>query len=455
MLLNKKQLILLSVMCLAIFPLQAQVSNEIAKMSLKQCIDYGLKHHPSVRIARNATAKSNQQAKELLSQYLPQINANAGIDDNIKLQQTIIPEGTFGPGTPEQRVAFGTQWNSSMIVQADQTILNVSLLTGLKANKPNIELAKVNEEENNQNIIYSIANAYYQIIVTQKQLELLQTNKIQFEKILKVTELQAEQGVAKKVDVKQVQVNLNNVLSAISIAENNLKLAENTLKNYMGFPQDVALKITDADNWIKSDVVLKEEVEFDFSQTIGFKQQNLQISLYEINKKRIFNQIYPTISAYGRYGALGFGQEFQKAFDPLLDFSVVGVKLSWQLFTGLHRDAQYRMANIDLLNAKENLRLSEELTGLRFQNAKLQLNRAKNNISNNKENMELAKEVYDNTTLQYNNGVANLSQLLNAELSYREAQNIYINAMLEYYLADLEIQRTNGTLSEFYNAIEK
>src|SRR5690606_21278415 len=205
---------------------------------------------------------------------------------------------------------------------------------------------------------------------------------------------------------------------------------------------------------VKDNIILKEDVPFDYQQTISYKQQNLQINLYEINKKRIFNQIYPTLSAYGRYGALGFGQEFNKAFDPLLDFSVVGVKLSWQIFTGLRRDAQYRMANIDLQTAKDNLYLNEELTSLRFQNAKLMMNRAQNNIASNKENMELAKEVYDNTTLQYNNGVANLSQLLNAELSYREAQNIYINAMLEYYLADLEIQKTNGTLRSFYNAIE-
>ncbi len=454
--LHKKWLLtLLPAILLTVQSVQAQAPAETANMSLKQCISFGLKHHPTVRIAQNATLKSNQQAKELLSQYLPQVNGSAGIDDNIKLQQTVIPAGTFGPGTPEQRVAFGMQWNSSLVVQAEQTLIDVSLLTGLKANKPNIKLAEVNEEENNLNIIYSISNAYYQIIVTQKQLELLQNNKKQFEKILRVTELQAEQGVAKKVDVKQVQVNLNNVLSAISIAENNLKLAGNTLKNYMGMPQDITLNLTDADHWVKDDVVIKENAEFDFTQTIAYQQQNLQINLYEINKKRIFNQIYPTLSAYGRYGALGFGQEFNKAFDPLLDFGVVGVKLSWQLFTGLRRDAQYRMANLDLLTAKDNLRLSEELTGLRFQNATLQLNRAKNNIANNKENMELAKEVYDNTTLQYNNGVANLSQLLNAELSYREAQNIYINAMLEYYLADLEIQKTNGTLREFYNTIEK
>src|SRR5690606_19653923 len=117
--------------------------------------------------------KAHQAGREALSGYLPQVNVSAGIDDNIKLQQTIIPAGTFGPGTPEQRVAFGTQWNTTVMAQADQKIYDQSLITGLKANKPNNEIAAWNEVKNNQQIIYDISSAYFRILVARRQLELL------------------------------------------------------------------------------------------------------------------------------------------------------------------------------------------------------------------------------------------------------------------------------------------
>lgn len=68
--------------------------------------------------------------------------------------------------------------------------------------------------------------------------------------------------------------------------------------------------------------------------------------------------------------------------------------------------------------------------------------------------MELAREVFDNTTLQYNEGVASLAELLNAELAFREAQNNYISALVEFYKADLDVQKSNNTLTEFYNNLK-
>jgi len=97
--------------------------------------------------------------------------------------------------------------------------------------------------------------------------------------------------------------------------------------------------------------------------------------------------------------------------------------------------------------------LNESIQTLQFQNADAQVKRAQFTIQTNKNNMDLASEVYENTTLQYKQGVASLSYLLNAELSYREAQNNYINSLLDYYLADLDVEKANGTLQHYYQQL--
>lgn len=431
-----------------------QNQEQAMKMTLKECIDYGLHNHRSVAINKNNIAATREKAREALSQYLPQVNVSAGLDYNLKLQQNIIPAGSFPGQTEEQRITFGTKYNSTQMVQLDQKIYDQSLLTGLQANKSNNELAEITAEQNNQNLIYNISSSYYQILVAQKQLDLLYSNKGRFEKILKVTQLQAEQGVIKKVDVKQVQVNLNNVLSQISVTENNLKLAKNTLKNNIGLSQTQDIVITDTAKWLGNTPAVKMYGAFDYKQTLAFQQQKLQINMYDINRKSIKDQAFPTLSLYGRYGANGFGSEnIGQAYNPVLDYSAVGVKLSWSIFTGFRRNAQYKQAVIDLDNARENLKLNEDLQNLQFQNAGAAMARAQSTIATNKSNMELASEVYENATLQYRQGVSNLGDLLNAELSYREAQNNYINSLLDFYLADLDVQKSNGTLRDYYQGL--
>lgn len=450
----QSKIITVLMVSLAFLPFAGNAQQqEIRPFTLKECIQYGLEHHPSVRIYENNVEKAHQTARESLSSYLPQVNIAASLDDNIKLQQTIIPAGTFGPGTPEQRVAFGTQYGSTMMVQLDQKIYDQSLLIGIKANKPNNEYAALQQAQNKEDLIYNIASAYYQILVAQKQLNLLESNKARFEQILKVTTLQAEQGVAKKVDVKQVQVNLNNVLSQISTTENNLEIALNTLKNNIGLDAEDSIVLSDTGKWLNQSPSLAPYPEFNYDNTLSAQLQKVQIELYDLQRKSIKAQVIPTLSAYARYGANGFGENLSDAYNPLLDYSAIGIKLSWNIFTGFRRDAQYKGAVLDRNNAMENYNLNESLQKLQYQNAEASSNEARTTILTNRQNMQLAEEVYDNTTLQYRQGVASLSDLLNAELSYKEAQNNYISSLLNYYIADLAVQKANGKLEQYFNQL--
>lgn len=430
-------------------PSQAQEQENLI-INLKKSIEIGLEQHPNVEMFKNNVRKAKQTKKEGLSAYLPQVNAEIGLEDNIKLPVQIIPAGTFGPGTPEQEVAFGMKYNSTLVAQVNQTIYNQSYIQGIRAAKPHAELAELQKEKNDEDIIYDIATAYFQILVAKRQLSLLESNKVRLERILSVTTLQADQGVAKRIDIKQVNVNLNNVLAQIALIERNILLAENALKFNMGIPLNQNISIEDEDYWLDNKPSIKLYNEFQVENSYDLQMMDKQIELLDINSKMIRDQAFPSLSAFARYGASGFGQDLNTAFDPLRDFSMVGLKLNWSIFTGLRRDAQYKMAKIEVDNARINKRFTEQALNLQFQNAEAQLIRAQTMIHTSESNMELAEEVYDNTSLQHREGLASLSDLLNAELAYREAQTNYITALLDYYLADLAVQKTNGTLKNYY-----
>lgn len=419
--------------------------------TLKECIEYGLKHHPSLNVARNNRANAKQASIEAVSGYLPQVNINGDFTDNLKLQTNIIPPGPLGP--TETKVTFGNKYSSTVTAQAEQALYNQALLTGIKANKPNQEIAALNEEQTKQTLIYNIASSYYQVITIQKQLELLQGNKERIEKLLKISQLQAEAGVAKKVDVKQVQVNLNNVESQLSVAQSNLQYANNSLKNAMGIFENVQITLSDTAKWLNYTPQVSSMPDFRFKSTIDYKLQEQQITLYDLNAKSIRAGSLPTLSAFARYGANGFGADVEKVFARQFDYSAIGLKLTWNIFSGLRRNAQYQQAIFDRDNARLNLAINTANQNLQYQNAVTQFNQAQSTLGTNKENVDLAIQVYENASLQYKEGVGTMADLLNAESSYRDAQNNYIQSLINYYLAQLDVERTNSTLNDYYTKL--
>jgi outer membrane protein TolC len=421
--------------------------------SLKECIDYGLKHHGSQRVYQNKKQQADEMAREALSDYLPQVNGTATLDDNLKLQTNIIPAGAFSP--TETKIQFGTPYNSGFVVQLDQPIYNQAYLIGIKAAKPNQDIADLNIQQNTQDIIYNIANSYYRVIVSQKQLALYTDNKARFERLLRIANLQAEQGTVKKVDVKQVQVNLNNVLSQISVAENNYNLSLNTLKNYMGLKQDEQVYLTDTARWLESNVQESSgsKADFAYEKTIEYKLQKSQIMLYDLQQRRVRAGNLPVLSGYARYGANGFGTVLHEAYDRMFDYSAIGLKLTLNLFDGFRRNAQYKQALYDLYNARENLTLNQMSKELAFDNAIVVMERNKSTTATNKSNMELASEVYENVTTQFKLGASSLTELLNAESSYRDAQNNYLQSLLNFYISQLDVERTKATLDTYAQSL--
>jgi outer membrane protein TolC len=65
--------------------------------------------------------------------------------------------------------------------------------------------------------------------------------------------------------------------------------------------------------------------------------------------------------------------------------------------------------------------------------------------------MKLAQEVFTNTQNNYNNGLATLTDLLNAETSLTEANNNYSSALLNYRLAEVQLIKSQGQLKSLLN----
>ncbi|WP_138991213.1 TolC family protein [Larkinella sp. C7] len=441
---KKIVVLLVSLSITASLPGWAQTS-----WSLKKCIDYGLQHFGTVKIASYQVETANQQARQALGLYLPQVSGSASFTDNVKLQTSVIPAG---PLTPEPiRVVFGQKYQNNVVAQATQPIYDRALLLGLKANKPNQQLAELNNRQTREDVIYNITSNYYQVFISQQQIALLKDNLERTQQVLNILKLQRDNGVIQPVDYTNTEVSYNNTRSQLSLAENDVNLALNRLKYQMGLSQDQPLTLSDSLLMRVAPVV--EQTQFDAKNLVTFQQAETNLALQRLQLQRIRAGYMPSLNFTANYGTLNFANQFSNAFKNFIGYGSIGLRLNVPIFDGFQRDAQVQQAKLTVLTQEEQQRLNSSAYQLQFSNAQSQIQKAKLNAENDERTVKLAQEVYNITTLQYKQGTKPLTDLINADNSYRQAQSNYINSLINFYQARLDLEQSQGTLLTFYNQL--
>ncbi|WP_247236699.1 TolC family protein [Telluribacter sp. SYSU D00476] len=441
---NSKSNWLLLIALLASLGVQAQ-----NPLTLKESIEYGLKNHNNIRIADYQTEVANQQAREAISGYLPQVNGSSTLDNNIKLQSTLMPAGIFGP--EPTRVAFGSKYQTTATASAEQVIYDKSLLIGIKASKPNQVRAELNAKQTKEEIIYQISNSYYQVFVAQEQVALLRDNLERTQQVLNVLKLQRDNGVIQPIEYDRTQVSYNTIQSQLIQAENSLVMAQNQLKFQMGMPLETPLALQDS--LILTKRPSANTQGFEARNLTEFQMQETALELQRLDQQRIQAGYLPKVSATARYGSLALGNELLPSFQKFTGFGSIGLRLTVPIFDGFRRSAQIQQSRLNISILEEQQKLSSKAYQLQFSNAMTQLQRAQLNLDNDNQNVELARKVYDVTLLQYKQGTRPLTDLINAENSYRESQTNYIRSLVNAYQARLELESSQGTLLNFYNQL--
>lgn len=415
-------------------------------MTLKACIQYGMEHHPLNTISDNQVAYARQQLREGLSAYLPQVNGSVSFDDNLKRPTTVIPAGTFSP--QEIRVQFGNQYNTNAVVQVDQTIYNRSLLMGIKALDPLGEVAELNKAKNEESLMYGAAMSYYQVQIYREQQSLLKENEVKFSKMEEILALQLSQGVIRQVDYDRVAVTLGNIRAQTQVLDSEIEMAINRLKNAIGMSLDTPLEIAEG-KWRKEDALAEVPKQTNTGRVLDLKIMEKNLEMQEIDLRRKQAMYLPTLNAYARLGTQSFGNELGPSFSNWFGYSSIGLKLNVPIWNSFRTAAVIKQSELNLMSARANEKIAKSNIELQQQNAAAQWNNAQANLQSNIANLKLAKSVLDVTQLQYEQGVATLSDYLNSDYGVKEAQANYITSLLRSLTARLEYEKAQGNLDTF------
>jgi len=413
--------------------------------TIKQCIDTAQVHNKNLQINRNNISISEQREKEAKANLIPKITANADYKYFMELPTQLMPMNALNPQAPEGQfrdLQFGVPHNINANVQLAMPLYNPQIYGAIENTKIANELTQLQYQKTEEQVLFDVTMLYYNAQILKHQLEFVDSNLLNTNKLLKNLQLLKDQLLAKGTDVSKVNLQAEQLSTQRENINNKYISILNALKLNMGISltQNISV-VSEIEQKAISDNNSKNILDLKIIQT---QHKLLTIDQKTLNKSRFL----PTLNLVASYGTTGFG--YDKSPNDFLDFYPIGfagIQLSYPLFNGAVTQRKINQKKLEINNNELQAQLISDKNEMEIENAIRQRTIAQNTIMNTENQIDLAKTIYDQTILQQKQGTASLTDVLLADNALREAQQNYLNAIIDFLKADLEFKKLTGTIS--------
>lgn len=409
--------------------------------TLADCVRYATTSNTDMRKQNLALLQSSLRVDETRAAVLPQVSASMQAVDNVLIAKQLLPGEIFGqPGTVIP-VKFGVQYAVPMKVEASQLVFNKQYSAGLESAKAAEGLAQANAAQVRESVAYNVASAFYSTLVTGEQRNIVEANLDKVSQSVQVAQVQFDNKMIRRIDLDQLRVSQSNTRSELDNVAVAYDQSLDMLKILMGYPlADTLLLVSPL-----ADAPLVSLPENGTAANPLLVLLDRQTNLKNLEIKGIRAQYYPTIGAFINYG-------YQAQFDKLssvnwIPSSTIGVSVNVPIFDGFRKERQVDQRKIDLQSIALDRELANNQLNSQYQNARRKYRQNLQTVKNQQSNLELAQNVYAAIQNNYKNGIATLSDLINADTGLRGAQTQFLTAQLQARLSALDVLRANGTAS--------
>lgn len=421
--------------------LKAQKVSSEMKLSLKEAQEFAIQNNKKMITSRMDVEASKVAVWETISNALPQVTASGSFTDNLKLMTTLLPGDFFGKPGELVPVTFGSQYNSGASMQASLLLFNAPLYIGIETTKLINKLSEKNLTKTELDTKESVCSAYYLILVSEKSLEILNSNISNLNENLKSTRSMFAAGMAESTDVDQMVSNVTMVENSRSSLQRSIELNYNLLRFQLGVSPETRLTLTETLETLTSAINIETLLSqpFDHKQNIDFMLIEDQEKLSSLALRSQKASVLPTLAGFYNYGVNGMGEKIsnQRWFQN----SMTGLQLSIPIFGSGQKYTQIKQARINLEKATttkdmvtEQLLLTEKQFRYNLANANLQYIAQKDNV-------DVSKRVYASTENKYKQGMASSLELTQANTLYLQSENNYVTSLLNLLQTKLALDK--------------
>ncbi len=396
-------------------------------LTLKDCIEYALNQHSSVLIAEKDLTASKADVTRAKSGYLPKITASSDYSSG----------GTKNLSTSTGTIDRSSSGTSSVVgvtetlYDAGRTVASVRQATASeRATAAALDLTK-------QTRILTVTSAYFDVLRTQKLADIASQAVAESQGQYELVQARIDAGDGAKVDIYQVEVELANAKLNKIQADNDVRVAGNTLRNTMGLDRGKALQLQDVSEPSADVPSLDDSLASALKDRPEIIRALAQVDSAKASLTLAKQQAVPLPTANASYdqnlGGSGFDNEWS-----------VGVGVTLNIFSSGFVSAGIRSARSQSESSALAMDQSRKDVSADVEEAYLNLTNALERLVASKPNLDMAQKNLEVMREKYKQGLAITLELVTAQRSYADAQAAYAQALYDCYVARATLDKAVG-----------
>ena len=419
-------------------------AQTVRNLSLDEAIELGLQNSKQLAMANGKVAVMQARVAQIKNMLIPSVNASVNytrISDNVEPFMV-----QFSP------TAQPVSLNPQILDQSYNLLgMQAGLFTGfraintLKSTQYLEQAAQLDAEKDKADIRLNIIHAYYNYFKLIASKQILEENLQRFDHRLTDTKLFLNQGIALQNDVLKLELHKANLQQNIVDVQGAIDIATFNLALMLGLATDTKINLNESLNKTSRTIAQTNELIIEALQNryeIKANQYRQQASKKAIEISKSY--YYPVINVGANYD---YNLPNQRVFPQENAF-----KGTW--FAGI--TASYNLVNLysakDLVREqKVNYQQTISLNAMSEDVVKMDVNANASAYHTAVQKITLANKSIDQATenqrimqTRYTNQIATLTDLLEADALYSQAQLNLINANADAEIAYAKLQKSIG-----------
>ncbi len=435
------------------------------QFTIKEAQDYALQNNKTYKNAQADVKLADAQIKEAKGAGLPQVEGKVDYMTNFgyefefnfggeETEPPVIDYTKFDPGDYEVLKILNGMVGSggSTIIMTDQSSANVQVSQLIFSGQywVGLEMARLGKDIREKSLSLTaldikeqVINSYYLILITEDLLKVINENEENLRKMHQHTDNLYKAGLAESTDVDQIKINISQLENSKKAMERNIQLNYNMFRMVLGIEADTPIELKEDVNSILQNlnggVLLSDDL--DIQSNINYQMMMVQ---EQIGEKGIDMQKWayaPTL--------VGFYNYKEKIMTSGFDMSpnhAAGFTMSIPIFSGGTKSAKMSQAKIELDKTARNISLLKDQLALQNSQLNFNLTSAYENYQTQKENVDVAKRVYNSIKDKYQQGILSSLELTQANGNFLQAENNYVSSVLDLLKSKLALDKLYNNL---------
>lgn len=412
-------------------------------LGLQQAVEIGLKNNKNIQISHLKQEMSATKEKDLKMEKLPDIEFHTSYTQVTNLYQH--QNGVFNKATKYDVIngMYDFTLSASIPVYMGGKIKNTEKKAAIDT-----EISALRTHLDERQLTMEIITAFLQIHHLKEQQSLINDKMKEDSVNIKQVKALKANGVVTVNEVLRTSLQLSNHKMSWTELDNDIQIAEHKLKTILSLPEDQEMHVNTedliSDNATIPYVDELTETALNKNESVEITHKNL--SLKELDQKITKANYLPKITAGGEYFLKYPNMMFFPPEPYAYRLGMVGVNLTYPI-ESLYKN-KYKMQeareNIDL--AKLQIAENEEKIRHNVYEAYKKFEETDQKVKIAEEAIDQAKENYRIVRTKYANKLSLITELIDADNTYLEAESnlisVKINRQLKYY----QLQYTIGNL---------